>query len=28
VARPAGLDVAALDPTPSGRWFARLKALA
>lgn len=25
VARPAGLHVAALGPTPSGRWFARLK---
>ena len=26
VARPAGLGVAALGPTPSGRWFARLRA--
>ncbi len=24
LARPAGLSVAALGPTPSGRWFARL----
>ncbi len=27
VARPAGLRVAAIAPTPSGRWFARLKKL-
>ncbi len=27
VARPAGLAVAALGPTPSGRWFARLQAV-
>jgi len=28
LARPAGLRVATLAPTPSGRWFARLKRLA
>jgi len=27
LARPAGLRVTAIDPTPSGRWFARLKPL-
>jgi len=27
LARPAGFDVAALAPTQSGRWFARLRAL-
>jgi SAM-dependent methyltransferase len=26
VARPAGFDVTDLGPTPSGRWFARLRA--
>ena len=26
LARPAGLAVAELEATPSGRWFARLKA--
>jgi len=28
LARPAGMELAALEPTPSGRWFARLKAAA
>lgn len=27
LARPAGLSLAAVDPTPSGRWFARLQPL-